>query len=935
MGVKNCIIALCLLLSSQLIGQHVIKGKIIDAGNGDPLIGANIIVKGTTEGNITDYDGYFELKTNADYPITLLASYLGYNEKEYTVSTAGENVSIALAENSVTVDIVEVKASRISEQTKKSPLTIEALDNIAIKETPASDFYAGLGALKGVDLTAASLGFKVVNTRGFNSTSPVRSLQIIDGVDNQAPGLNFSLGNFLGSSELDVNKVEIIVGASSAFYGPNAFNGVISMETKDPFFHNGLSASVKAGERNMLKTAIRWADAFQNEDGNNTFAYKLNLEYLRADDWVADNYEPVDGSRVDADNSGRYDAVNIYGDEYRAGNDFSDAALSSSGVGLGTWYRTGYKESELVDYKTRNYKANASFHLKTRPSLDFESPELVFTSSYGGGKTVYQGDNRFSLDGITFWQNKLEFRKLNKYFVRAYMTTTTAGNSYDPYFTALQLIQDGKPDREWSQDYLDYWLAEINPQIVDSDYPKLITIIDPVTGMVSFDFDVETANQWLSDNKGQITQWHNQAESFANGPGDGGTGSPGFYVPGTPEFDQRFKEITSKLRSEGGTRFYDQSSLYHLHGEYKLTPSWTDEVTIGANARLYTPKSKGTIFSDTDTTITNSEVGIYAGLSKSIVPNKLKFQGAVRVDKNQNFNTLVSPAASLVYTPTEKDFFRFSFSSAVRNPTLSDQYLNLDVGPAVLAGNLNGAENLVTIPSLRNYFNNGRKQDLLDSFNISPIQPEKVKTFEIGVRTTLFEKLYVDAGYYYSIYDDFIGYQIGADADIDFNTGLVRNIQVYRYAANSEETVTTQGVAIGLNYFFAPKFSLAGNYSFNKLNTKTDDAIIPAFNTPKHKFNIGVNGRNFSFLGIDHLGINVNYKWIEGFIFEGSPQFTGLVPTYDMLDAQVNVFVPSLHTTFKLGASNILNNRKFQTYGGPRIGRLGYFQITYDISRKK
>lgn len=123
------------------------------------------------------------------------------------------------------------------------------MDLLAIKATPSDNFYDGLGSMKGVDLTAASLGFKIINMRGFNSTSPVRSLQIIDGVDNQAPGLNFSLGNFLGSSELDVNKVDLVVGASSAFYGPNAFNGVISMETKNPFFHKGLSASLKFREK--------------------------------------------------------------------------------------------------------------------------------------------------------------------------------------------------------------------------------------------------------------------------------------------------------------------------------------------------------------------------------------------------------------------------------------------------------------------------------------------------------------------------------------------------------------------------------------------------------------------------------------------------------------------------------------------------------------
>ena len=101
-------------------------------------------------------------------------------------------------------------------KSERSPLSVENLDALAIKETPAVSFYSGLGNLKGVDLTTASIGFTIINTRGFNSTSPVRSLQIIDGVDNQAPGLNFSLGNFLGASELDVLKVDMVAGASGA-----------------------------------------------------------------------------------------------------------------------------------------------------------------------------------------------------------------------------------------------------------------------------------------------------------------------------------------------------------------------------------------------------------------------------------------------------------------------------------------------------------------------------------------------------------------------------------------------------------------------------------------------------------------------------------------------------------------------------------------------
>ncbi|MEO6039022.1 MAG: TonB-dependent receptor, partial [Saprospiraceae bacterium] len=148
--------------------------------------------------------------------------------------------------------------------------------------------------------------------------------------------------------------------------------------------------------------------------------------------------------------------------------------------------------------------------------------------------------------------------------------------------------------------------------------------------------------------------------------------------------------------------------------------------------------------------------------------------------------------------------------------------------------------------------------------------------------------------------------------------------------------VTTQGFSIGLNYYFATYFQFNGNYSWNKLNkTFADDPIIPAFNTPENKFNIGISGRDIRIGRLKQTGFNVTYKWVEGFVFEGSPQFTGNIPTYDMVDAQWNCTVRKWHTTFKLGATNILNNKQFQTYGGPRIGRMAYLGITYDFNPDK
>lgn len=924
------------LLSLGLYGQ-TISGTVTSGSDKELMIGASVGIKGTSTGVMTDIDGRFEFNYSGDFPVILEISYLGYITQELELQQATGNINIILEEESIQIADVIVKGQRVSDKQKAAPLTVESLDLLAIKETASDNFYDGLGALKGVDLTAASLGFKIINTRGFNSTSPVRSLQIIDGVDNQAPGLNFSLGNFLGSSDLDVVKVDIIAGASSAFYGPNAFNGVISMETKDPFFQKGLSVQTKVGERQLFETSLRWADVVKNKKGQESFGYKLNFFYLKAYDWEADNYDAVYETETGPGNPGRYDAVNIYGDEYFPALDFSGNAPWVSPLVLGQTHRIGYREVDLVDYNTKNIKANAALHFRTNPALGFQSPELVFSSSFGSGTTVYQGDNRFSLRNILFFQNRIEFKKREKFFVRLYATHENAGDSYDPYFTALRLQEESKVDDRWAVDYAAFWSMNINNKIRGLGYPQLV--FNPETG--GFDFDRDSASRWVANYQDSLTVWHTLAAASANTANPLNSESADFYQPGTARFDDEFNRIRKAKSNaqENGTRFFDQSALYHIHGEYKFNPVFTDEITVGANGRLYRPNSDGTIFSDTaGIRITNSEIGMYTGIKKKFFNERLTASATLRADKNQNFKWIFTPAASLVYQPDEINFIRFSFSSALRNPTLADQYLHLNVGRAILSGNLNGWQNLISIESFRDYINT-LNADTLQYFNVNPVQPEKVKTFEVGYRTTIADQLFLDAGYYYSIYNDFLGYNIGVTADIDPGTGLPSDIQVYRISANSINQVTTQGFNIGLSYFFAKNYMISGNYSFNKLNKAfEDDPIIPAFNTPEHKFNLGFSGRNLDFrvfgIHVKNLSFNINYKWIEGFLFEGSPQFTGLIPTYDLVDAQINYGVERWNTTFKLGASNLLNNKQFQTYGGPRIGRMAYFSILYEFKKK-
>lgn len=917
--------------------QNVIKGQVKDALLNEGLISASVVIKGTTEGTVTDLDGNFEIETSRSLPITLVISYVGYLETEVEVTDFNDNIRVDLEEDAITTETVEVKGRRISEKQQQSALTMESMDNIAIKETPAANFYDGLGALKDVDLTAASLGFKIINTRGFNSTSPVRSLQIIDGIDNQSPGLNFSLGNFLGASELDVNRVNLIVGASSAFYGPNAFNGVISIETKDPYLHKGLSAMVKVGERDLVETGFRWANTATNKDGYEWLGYKINFSYFRANDWEADNFDDVFDTPSDESNPGGYDAVNIYGDEYTASFDLTGSPLANPGLGI--VHRRGYREADLVDYNSNNTKIGAAFHFRLKPEMDLNSPELVVASNYSRGTTVYQGDNRFSLRNIQFFQHKIELKKRDKYFLRGYVTHEDAGDSYDPYFTALLLQRNAKEDDRWIGDYITYWQLNISPQIRGLEgYPRPSDFRGDPEG---FNAALQTFlnNPQVND---LLFQWHSETQEAA-GRSNPIIGTQEFFEPGTERFQEEFNSIvTATSFEEGGTRFFDRSALGHVHGEYKfndLTPEGSDtdlDLLVGANARLYLPNSRGTILLDTfGRNINTFEYGVYTGGTLTI-RERLKINASLRMDKNQNFDYLVSPAASLVYTPVPTQTFRLSFSSAIRNPTLADQYLNYNVGRAVLRGNLDGFTDLIPIDALENYLNT-LDQDQLEFFDVDPIRPEKVRTIEAGFRTTVGQSLYLDATYYFSIYNDFIGFNLGADASFNPVNGQPINIDVFRVSANATDQVTTQGFSIGFSYYFGQFYVLNGNYSWNKLNTDSDDPIIPAFNTPEHKYNIGVSGRDMTvdlgFARLRNFGFSINYKWVDTFLFEGSPQFTGIVPQYDLLDAQVNVRAPKINTTFKLGASNLLNNETFQAYGGPAIGRLAYFSATYEFTK--
>ncbi|HNP55058.1 MAG TPA: carboxypeptidase-like regulatory domain-containing protein, partial [Ferruginibacter sp.] len=284
-----------LLTSGLVVAQNAtISGNVRNSATQEKLSAVSVTVKGTASGTFTDDKGNFSIQVKK-LPVTLVLSSIGFELQEVTVNAAGEAVNVSMKPaNSLGQEIV-VSASRVPERILESPVSVERLNAASIRNAPASNFYDVVTNLKGVDITTSSLTFRTPTTRGFNSSGNTRFNQLVDGMDNQAPGLNFSVGAIIGLSELDVDNLELLSGASSALYGPGGMNGTLLMSSKSPFKYQGLSFQVKEGVMHTDKRQrdpsayhnwnLRWAKAFKNK-----FAFKMNLELIQAKDWLGFDY---------------------------------------------------------------------------------------------------------------------------------------------------------------------------------------------------------------------------------------------------------------------------------------------------------------------------------------------------------------------------------------------------------------------------------------------------------------------------------------------------------------------------------------------------------------------------------------------------------------------------------------------------------------------
>ena len=953
------------VFSAQAQNASTVTGTVKNSSSSETLSAVSVTVKGSNAGTYTDDKGTFKLTVSQKAPFTLVFSSVGFENKEVIVDASASKLSVSLTPSFVLGSEVVVAASRVAEKILESPVTIERISNNTIKNAPAASYYDILGTLKGVDVTTASLTFKSVSTRGFNGSGNNRLNQLIDGMDNQAPGLNFSVGSIVGLTELDVDNIELLPGASSALYGAGGMNGTVLINSKNPFKYQGLSFQIKQGVNhvdNFERPQAAFKDytiRFANKVGNR-FAYKVSAQYTEAQDWLAQNTsnysrstgtangQSIGGSRVSDPN---YDGVNVYGDE---------TTTSLSGVYDGV--KSGVIGA-LTAALTPVYGANAGAAANTAFGQLYGAAALfpslasykagVFTGAnaglapyapylYGQSKGYFTGVNVSrtgynEIDVIDPVAKNMKVSgsihyKINDKTEASYSVYTGSGNTVytgsDRYSLKDLTMTQFKFELKSKN-----WFFRSYKTVEDAGKSYNSTITSRL-----FNEALKPSTTWFPTYTAAYVQYmdagvgtyaaHNAARAVAD------IGRP----VGNVGNSELFKSIAAVPISKGGGMFLDKSSLSVQEAQYNFTEllgldKHNVDLLVGGSIKQYLLNSQGTLFADTAGKLKINETGAYAQLSKKFFGDVLKLSLSGRYDKNDNFAGRFTPRASAVIKIAQDQNLRLSYQSAYRFPTTQNQWINLLVG--------GGTRLMGGLPQLRDYynFNTNKAYSLASVLSGAPVEqkfgefkPESMTSFEIGYKALIGKKLLLDFYAYTGQYTNFISgvtvLQSRNAANPQLSDLASASTRIaYSISTNAPGKVSTSGWGISADYVLPANFTFSTSIFTDEIGN-LPSGFISYFNTPTFRTNFGLSNSGFALK--KRLGFAANLHYQDGFTYEGTFA-VGSVSSYSTLDAALNYKLPSIKSLVKVGGSNILNHYYYTAFGSPKIGGLYYVSFAYNI----
>lgn len=810
---------------------------------------------------------------------------------------------------------VVVSATKQSEYLLQAPVSIEKLTLNSITQSVQPGFYEALQNLKGVQMITPSLGFRVINSRGFGHTTNVRFVQLVDGMDNQAPHIGAPIANSLGPSGLDILSVEIVPGTASTLFGMNAINGIANLITKNPFDFSGLTFSQKTGINHVQspnsnpgiysESTLRFAQVWKEK-----WAIKINGSFQQGTDWVANNridLNPNANSSVGltGKNNPGSDLINQYGDE---------AANLRTIFLNGNQYvvsRTGYAEIELADYGLSNLKGDLGVYF--RPN---HRQELVYTFRAANLNTIYQRTNRFRLENYQLNQHSISFQS-SKIQFKSYFTQENSGDSYNIRSLAENLERKFKPDEQWFSEF--------------SNHLK-----NAITEGLSIQ----------------------EALKVARGKSDQGRLSP--Y---SKEIQEKSQELIGINDWNYGAALQVKTSLFHTEFQQDMSQSNVFQnakiqVLYGLDFRNYSIVPDGNYFinpSADDGNINYWKTGAFVQATKTFFKNKLKLNTILRIDKNQYFQPKLNPRMALVYSPNPSQTFRFAFQNGYRFPSIFEGFSNINSGgrkrigglPVMSSGIFENSYTQASVSQFQRAVRNdinvnqiplkeaiARNTNFLSQSTYTYLEPEQVRSLEIGYRyQSPNRKFNWDMDFYFNRYQNLMAQ---LDVSIPKSTSgdslgysfLQNNTQeLYRLWTNSKTVSKNYGGSTGFYFEAFKTFYFSGNLTVAKLaRASLGDGLEDGFNTPPWHYNLSFGNPQLTKL----IGFQLAFRQQAGFTWE-SALATGWVNPISTFDFQVSLKVLKSHGLLKFGATNAFNRYYYSYLGGPEIGGYYYSNLTFEF----
>jgi iron complex outermembrane receptor protein len=454
MKLKNLLIIPFILIACLLSAQTTLSGKVVDE-KGDGMTGVNVVVKGTTIGATTDIDGKFTLQAPADAK-TIVFKYIGYEEREASVKDvlARPNFSVRMTSAEVGLNQVVVSASKKREKLLDAPASISVLTAEKLQTKVVTSSVDYLRNTAGVDIIQTGLVSNNVVVRGFNNIFSGSVLNVIDNRLGAVPSLRVNAYQLVPTSNLDIDRIEVLRGPASALYGPNASSGVIHIMTKSPLDQekkfettvafntgftvqgsqtNGLDAHTNSTSEKINFSVVNPEFRHSGKFFDGKFGYKITGSYFQGTDFT--NYDPREP----------YDGDSLVFGSVKNGQTFQADSIRTTGKSPYTG-----KDTTFVNADIRRFHKDFNIQKWTADGGVYFRPTKDITFSINGGVAQSRNIELTGLgagqaQGWLYWYMQARFKWKNLFFQYFVNNSDAKGTYLIPQLSSHQTSTYNSP----------------------------------------------------------------------------------------------------------------------------------------------------------------------------------------------------------------------------------------------------------------------------------------------------------------------------------------------------------------------------------------------------------------------------------------------------------------------------------------------------------